>query len=442
MDVREAVVQRGCAHGNGEDGWTLRRSGGRPSRARIGEALGEWQAAELRLAWRYPQCRGLARATLEDLYQETVLALLNRPFFSEEHLRNALRLGLRHRALHVHRDERRRAEILSEHAPEAHLAALGRHESAEPERAALAHEDGLIVLEFACELTALEQRIYGLEAEGLRYRAIAPIIAVDVNETRKASRSLQAKRARFQLLHDTGRLCGYRAPTIEALLAGEATSEQLAKAAFAHVEACASCRAEHKTNSGRLRRSFQERAAAVLPAPILAAHLGWLARIDARVRTLTQRWPAGGAGGEMRERAIAMATTGGVSAKLAAGAATVAVIAGGTLGASHVLSPPRHAHARSAHRRQAAAKGSAAVQSHPALQSERHSVPVPPAASETSRRASSARVKRREPGGFAFLGVPGGTRPTTARTARAANTSTPAPQTQASQQTGGGPFSP
>ena len=61
-----------------------------PSRARVGEALGEWQAAEVAAAWRYPQCRGLSDAQLEDLYQETVLALLNRPFFSEEHLRNAL----------------------------------------------------------------------------------------------------------------------------------------------------------------------------------------------------------------------------------------------------------------------------------------------------------------------------------------------------------------
>ena len=233
-----------------------------PSRERIGQALGEWQQSELNAAWRFPQCRGLSHAQLEDLYQETVLALLNRPFFNERHLRNALRLGLRNRALHVHRDERRRGQILHAHAPEAHRAALVRSELEQPESAALRSEDGLVVLEFVSELTDLEQRIYGLEAEGLRYRAIAPILDVDVNEARKASRSLQRKISRFQLLHDTGRLCGYRAPTIRALLAGEQTSEQLAHAAFAHVRACARCREEHHTNATRLRHSFQQRAAA------------------------------------------------------------------------------------------------------------------------------------------------------------------------------------
>ncbi len=280
-----------------------------PSRSRVGEALGEWQAAEVAGAWRYPQCRGLSRAQLEDLYQETVLALLNRPFASEEHLRNALRVGLRNRALHVHRDERRRGEILSAHAPEAHRSALRRSEIEQPEQAALAREDGLIVLEFASGLTELEQQVYALEAEGLRYRAIAPILGVGTNQARKASRELAEKYARFQLLHDTGRLCGYRAPTIRALLAGEETSASSSPEAPSRT--CAPARSA-APSTGRMPRACDAASRSgpprYLPLPALLghdrAHGLWL-----RARLLLHRLAASGAptgGGGARERALAL----------------------------------------------------------------------------------------------------------------------------------------
>ncbi len=437
----------------------LERSGGErpPSRARVGEALGEWQAAEVASAWRYPQCRGLSRAQLEDLYQETVLALLNRPFCSEEHLRNALRVGLRNRALHVHRDERRRSEILTAHAPEAHRSAMRASESEQPEHATLAREDGLIVLEFASGLTELEQQVYALEAEGLRYRAIAPILAISVNQARKASRILAEKYARFQLLHDTGRLCGFRAPTIRALIAGEEASEQLARAAFAHLRSCARCRDEHKTNAARLRRSFQQRAAAFLPLPALLEHERtrslWL-----RARLLAHRFLASGApsgGGGVRERALALAATGGAGVKVATGVATVVAVAGGTftVGAAahhtrHHRTRPRAASAASTLAPEAtplAAVASAATAPEPAVRLQRHT---------TSRPAPA-----HEPGGFAYLGVAasgsGSERasaasapPRSARIAQAGEASSP-PSEQGTThaeggypQHGGGPFSP
>ncbi|HLB21355.1 MAG TPA: hypothetical protein VK605_04560, partial [Solirubrobacteraceae bacterium] len=65
----------------------------------MGEVLGEWQAQEIRLARGYAECRGLSTEQLEDIYQETSVALLSRPYQTEEHLRNALRTGLKHRAL-------------------------------------------------------------------------------------------------------------------------------------------------------------------------------------------------------------------------------------------------------------------------------------------------------------------------------------------------------
>ncbi len=422
-----------------------------PSRARVGQALGEWQVSELRSMSRHPHCRGLSLAQLEDLYQETVLALLNRPFFNEEHLRNALRYGLSKRALHVHRDERRRSEILMEHAPEAHLAALRRSEIEGPEQAALAREDGRIVLEFVSELTPLERQVYALEAESMRYRAIAPILGIEVNNARRASRSVASKRKRFQLLHDTGRLCGYRAPTIHALIAGDATSDELALAAFAHLEACAACRAEHRTNARRLRLSFQQRAAALLPVPALLGHLDWVTRLDMRVRTVTHRWlpnltASGGSG--VRERAIATVTGSGIAAKLAAGAATVAIIAGGTLSATHLHRdrPPAHrgrsSAARVLHRSAPVSSAAQRAQAAPVTA-------FAPRQESSNAGGAGASTHPREQTGFAFLGVAAGNEAQAPRRARAASTGSqtrsepPAPTGgQREAQKGGGPFSP
>lgn len=453
MDVQTAASARTTPSWtrNGEN------AGNRPpSRARVGQALGEWQASELRYMSRHPYCRDLSLAQLEDLYQETVLALLNRPFFNEEHLRNALRYGISKRALHVHRDERRRGEILNAYAPQAYLMALRRSEAEGPEQTALARQDGRIVLEFISELAPLERQVYALEAEGLRYRAIAPILEVETNKARNASRSLASKQKRFQLLHDTGRLCGYRAPTIRALIAGERTSEELALAAFAHLDVCASCRAEHRTNAKRLKASFQQRAAAVLPVPALAGHLSVLTRVDLRLRTIVQRWlpeTSVSAGGGVRERVIAAAASSGVAAKLATGAATVAIIAGGTLGAS-----PLRAHRQNAsgHRAKSAIVTRTAPSRTPRLTSAYTPVGAAPAPRPPHVSGGDEATHPHEPGGFAFLGVPASGQSEAPTHARAASTSSPArneprarseaPKASAGSadehQTGGGPFSP
>ena len=62
---------------------------------RPGQILGEWQKRELRIARGFAECRGLTTEQLEDLYQETALALYRRAYDSEEHLRNALRDGIK-----------------------------------------------------------------------------------------------------------------------------------------------------------------------------------------------------------------------------------------------------------------------------------------------------------------------------------------------------------
>jgi RNA polymerase sigma factor (sigma-70 family) len=422
---------------------------------RVGRALGAWQSGELRLARSFAECRGLCHEQLEDLYQDTTLVLLGRSFQNEEHLRNALRWGIKHRALHLHRDERRRGEILAQRAPELQLAAEGREEENAPELAAVLAQDRLFVSEFLSELTELERRIFWLISEGMRYRAIAPILDMQVNETRKAFRACERKRERFQLLHDTGRLCGYRSHTIQALLAGEGASERLARGAFAHLEACASCRAEHKTNARRLRRSFQEQAAALIPLPGLAIHMGWFTKLDLRARALYQRLLPFGSppgSGALRESAVAIVASGGAAAKIAAGAATVAVLAGSTIGATHELQVHRVRH-HHATRRSAAILSSAGriVPTPPVLPAATASGTSSPdsSAQRSSHPDSAQRSASRQPAGFAFLGVPSASTssgPQRARaTAAAVQSATGASSFQSprtERQQAGGPFSP
>lgn len=413
--------------------WPRRTAG--DAAAWVGELLGEWQPREIRIARSFPECRGLAGEQLEDLYQETALALLRRPYASEEHLRNALRTGIKHRALNLHRDERRHSEILARSAPGMHLLAEAHAGREAPESVALMQMDRLVVEEFLTELSAGEREVFGLLAEGMRYRAIAPVLGIEVNEARNVTRAIERKRQRFQLLYDTGRLCGFRAVTIRALQSGEATSEELAERAFAHLEGCAHCRTEHKTNARRLRASFQGQAAALLPLPALTWHIGWVTRLDLRLRSLVSRifgdgTPPGTGG--FRERAIGALAGGGAATKVAI--ATVAVV-GGTIGATHVLEstyPATPSHRRAAStgkpsRRIAQAPPNLPVRTLAAAP-RRSTAAIHRRRAPAVRRAAARTARPYEPGGFAYLGVP---RPTAAR-ASAASVA----------QTGGGQFSP
>jgi len=453
MDVRSGRAEA-TGHGGGQGGPSVfaRRAGAerKPLSEQIGQILGEWQARELRVARGFAECRGLSTEQLEDIYQETALALYSRPYQSEDHLRNALRTGIKHRALRLHRDERRRGQILAHSAPGLHLMAQVSEGQSAPEPAALAHEDRLIASEFMTELTKDERRVFGWLVEGLQYRAVASVLEISVNEARNTARACARKRERFQLLYDTGRLCGYRAQTIQALQNGESTSEELAERAFAHLESCAHCRAEHRTNAKRLRRSFRDQAAALLP-PVFIGHLGWLTRLGVRMRTLQHRLGMDGVPlgqGGVRERAVALLAGSSIGAKVGVGVVTVAVIAGGAV-ATHVLdhppAPDRHHAAPSAPAALRATAPSTRLLSALPAASLGTSVHRSVHTSRRPRRSRPGRVLanthpasmtsaagQREPGGFAYLGVPTGT---------SAPASAPE-QAHTAAQSGGGAFSP
>jgi RNA polymerase sigma factor (sigma-70 family) len=403
------------------------------TREEIQAILGERQARELRIARRFTACRGLSAQQLEDLYQETVLALLHRPYHDEGHVCGALRLGIKQRALNLYHAERRREEILAENAPELHAIELARSAEATPEQVVLARQDRLLITEFLAELTSDELEVFDLIADGMGYNRIAGELGKPVNETRNLAAACERKRERFQLLHDSGRLCGYRSTTIKTLLDGQATSEELANLAITHVAGCAQCRAEHKTNAKRLRRAFQEQAAALLP-PALTGHLGGFGRAGVHARTVAGRirpdWFSF-AGDGARERAAALLASTGAATKLAAGAATLALLAGGAVTATHAL---EH-HRTSPHRRPVASAAATRLPNrtvdlaHPVFTGSiytpaRHTRRRRPAPRLTpghvvahTPRKSSVPV-RHEPGGFAYLGVPTHTPKPTAATAR------------------------
>jgi hypothetical protein len=326
--------------------------------------------------------------------------------------------------------------------------AEAREREGAPELAALAREDRLIASEFTTELTEQERRVFGGLVEGMAYRAIGTALGIPENDARKIARECDRKRERFQLLYDTGRLCGYRAQTIHALQNGESTSEELAERAFAHLESCAHCRLEHKTNAKRLRRSFRDQAAALLP-PVFIGNLDRFTRLGVRARLLAHRLGIDSAPigqGSVRERAVALLAGGGVGAKVAVGVVTVGVITGGAL-ATRVLqqSPPAHrGHmARSAAAAPAAAAFPRSLSAplpalspstrvrrsvHPSTRPREHARHAP---SVTYRAASGG--AQREPGGFAYLGVPTSAS-TPSASARVASAS--------EGQSGGGAFSP
>src|SRR6202034_3728512 len=264
----------------------------------------------------------------------------------------------------------------------------------------------------------------------------------------------ERKRERFQKLHDSGRLCGYRAATVKALLEGQAASPELVGLAVAHVARCARCQAEHETNAKRLRRAFEEQAAALIP-PAFTTHLGWLTRSSIQSRTLAQRlypdWISVGQGGA-RERAATLLAGGGASAKLAAGIATVAVIAGAGITATHALEH-HHPHPHPAARATDLARATLPVElALPSLPAPAGTAVLPHASRHATARHQSAPghvvasaheatrpsdPNRREPGGFAYLGVPTST-PTPTPTPTPVSVQQPA---QTATHTGG-PFSP
>jgi DNA-directed RNA polymerase specialized sigma24 family protein len=422
--------------------------------------LVRWRTSELRLAHTFRECAGAGTAEIEELYDSTALALLSRPYESEEHLRAAIHIGIKMRALRLHRDRTAHRQTLAHAAPVIHATERARAFAQEPEGALIAQEDGIIIGEFLSELTPREREVFVLMADKRSWHTIAMALGIEEKEARTVMRSCERKRELFLTLYGTGRLCGFRSRVIAALLSGQQTGELALAQALTHLSHCRTCQTQHQTTNEQLRAAFEGRALAVLPVPVLLhTHAGLLDRLRSLLEYRTrvaERLAGPGPGTGIRERLAEAGTGAGAATKVALGLASIAALTGGTLDATHILDRTaphhtRHANHAAAPQPPTAPKGTqvpAALlrqtfrsPSRAARPARRSPYPAeadlqfgPGEAIPTKRAAPPPRSSpQHEPGGFAYLGgVPTANAPRTASTRRA----------QTAVQHAGGAFSP
>ena len=200
--------------------------------------------SELRIAHTFKECTGIGRVDIEELFDATTSALLARLFESEDHLCYALRLGIRRRALNLHRDRATHSRILEQAAPAMRASREEQAWREDPERACIARENALLAAEFLAQLTKRQREVFALMANGRGGQTIATELKIDPKVARNEMRFCEHERQRFLKIYEAGRLCGYRSQAIDAVLSGRRTTELARDQARVHLSYCRSCQAK------------------------------------------------------------------------------------------------------------------------------------------------------------------------------------------------------
>jgi RNA polymerase sigma factor (sigma-70 family) len=302
--------------------------------------LMQWRDTEITAAQR--RYRRLSIEEVQEVYDETVEALLDRLHEDEGHLVRALMIGLRMRCLNKLRDRKRYERRVERMAPAIYEQAEDRSWESDPERALLAAEDNVVISECVAGLTARERQVFALKANGFAFRGIGDALGIDRKVARKLERAVDRKRDVFLKLYETGRLCGYRSRTIDLLLSGQETGELAVREAVAHLRNCRKCQATHKITHKELRSRFEDGALALLPPAMLQRGGAgrWtdrvLALLDRPIRWLDRSVPGSGVA---RERVLEATAGGAAAAKTAAVVGgVVAVLATGVTVGIHDVS--------------------------------------------------------------------------------------------------------
>jgi DNA-directed RNA polymerase specialized sigma24 family protein len=169
-------------------------------------------------------------------------------------------------------------------------------------------------------------------------------LGLPLGEVRSAARSADAKLDRVAVIAAAGRMCDYRYNAIAARASGEASDDD-ARLARAHVNACIRCDRVYRKLRREMRGREFQRAAAAAFLPIPAApfvHASGLGRLAAWMQDRIPGLPHGGA-----DRAAEV--LGGAGAVKAAAFGSAVVIAGGTL-TSHIVRAVVDSHAPNHHR--------------------------------------------------------------------------------------------
>jgi DNA-directed RNA polymerase specialized sigma24 family protein len=202
------------------------------------------RSSELRIAHTFKECSSIGGVDIEELFDATTSALLARRFESEDHLRYALRLGIKRRALNLYRDRAIHSRILEQAAPAMRASREEQAWREAPERACIAREDEFLAAEFLAQLTKRQREVFALIANGRRGRAIATELKIDPNVARNEIRFCEYERQRFLTIYEAGRLCGYRSRAIDTVLSGRRTNELARDQARVHLSYCRSCQAK------------------------------------------------------------------------------------------------------------------------------------------------------------------------------------------------------
>jgi hypothetical protein len=112
----------------------------------------ELRRRELRIACSFKECGGLCMVEIEDLFDATATALVDKTFESDEHPRYTLRQRIKWAALKLHRDRARHSRILKHAAPTIELARREAASAEDPERSYIAREQRHFAHEFLAQL--------------------------------------------------------------------------------------------------------------------------------------------------------------------------------------------------------------------------------------------------------------------------------------------------
>ena len=290
---------------------------------------------------------GVPAGVREEIVDEAICAvvMMRRPLVSERHLLGAFWVMVRV-LLARYRQGRRDLRLGSRRRvplDEVKLAAEG----LAPEEVVELADSAWRAADLMAQLSEIEARVVLVKAtRGSGAKAAARELGLPAKDARAAARSAQGKLEMVAAIAAAGRMCAYREGAVVAHARGEAFGEQ-ARAARAHLRACASCRVEYRRLRREMRgRDWQRSAAAVfLPMPAAGGgHGGWLERVAG---WLSARHIAPRGVGERTAEAAGAAGGVGVVKATAAGTAIIAATAT-VAGGLHALVIPaaHHSHRR------------------------------------------------------------------------------------------------
>jgi DNA-directed RNA polymerase specialized sigma24 family protein len=378
----------------------------------VAVALHARRAELLRELRTLPMAHGIPARVLDEVIDDAVCAVVMKPraIRDEEHLRRSFWLSVK-LLLARYREGRHRVRLGSRERAEfdpaaASVAAPGR---AVDETVELIDRVA-IAADFMAQLDELEARVTAVMAiEGVGIKRAARELGLPLGTVKAASERAQTKLQQVATIAAAGRMCGYRHGAIVAHAAGMARMQE-ARAARAHIAACAGCRRSYVLLLRELRsREFLRGASAVFaPVPLLpvAEHPGLVDRVAAfaGARLPGNGMSGGGAAGGARERAVMVLGGSAGAAKTAgvfAGATLLVLSATAGIRDLHGVGPHRRIHHTDVPRRVAPVQETVRTSVAPAAPQAIH--PAIPAPARLTRAAQTVSHPS-SGGGFAYLG--------------------------------------